>query len=149
MSDRRDPPPPHLGVLEPGHSPVKRGWALAAASVGSVLALLLALGLGSWAFDYRRYQQHEGRLRRLVEKAPTLDRVERGLEDEGSHLVASPAAPAALAEVARDRAGAKAAEVLEKGRRWPVTRVFEAGDMVYFLFFDGDGVLRDFTCASR
>lgn len=138
-------------MLEPpeGRPRPKRGWIFAGALATTGLVCYLALVLGSWGFDFRRYQQHEGRLRRLALQQPTLDRVTRGLADEGSALIDSPDGPAALEQAARIRGGGKAGEVLEKGRRWPLTRVFLAGDMVYFLYFDGEAVLRDFTCVSR
>jgi hypothetical protein len=138
-------------MLEPpeGRPRPKRGWIFAAALAASGFVCYLALVLGAWGFDFRRYQQHESRLRRLALQQPTLDRVTRGLFDEGSLLIDSPDGPSALEQVARSRGGRKAGEVLEKGRRWPITRVFLAGDMVYFLYFDGQDVLRDFTCVSR
>jgi hypothetical protein len=135
--------------LPEGRPGPKRGWIYAGALVATVLVCYLALVLGAWGFDFRRYQQHEGRLRRLALQHPTLDRVILGLSDEGSALVDSPVGAAALEQAARVRGGRKAGEVMEKGSRWPITRVFLAADMVYFLYFDGEGVLRDFTCVSR
>ena len=129
--------------------PPNRGWIYAGALLVSVLACYLALWLGAWGFDYRRHSQHELRLRRLVQQEPTLDRVVRGLADDGSPLVASPDGLAALEKVAHELGGPKAEEVLAKGRRWPTTRVFAAGDMVYFLYFDRDDVLRDFAYVSK
>lgn len=140
-------------MLEPAgqeaRSPLRRGWIFAGALLATSLACYLAFWLGSWGFDYRRYSQHDRRLRRLVQQQPTLDRVVRGLADEGSPLVESPEGSIALEKAARGLGGRKAEEVLDKGRRWPTTRVFVAGDMVYFLYFDGDEVLRDFTYVSR
>jgi hypothetical protein len=138
-----------LGAPERARPALPRGLVVAGALVGTVLALYLALALGAWGFDFRRASQHDGRLRRLLQQAPTLDRVERGLAAEGSPLVDSPPTPGELEESARRLGGAKAGEVLEKGRRWPITRVFLAGDMVYFLYFDADGVMRDYTWVSR
>jgi len=139
-------------MLERAHSdersPLKRGWIFAGALLLTGLACALAFWLGAWSFDFRRYSQHEGRLRRLVLQEPTRDRVERGLADEGSPLIEAPEGPAALEKVARSLGGRKAGEVLTKGRRWPTTRVFRAGDMLYFLYFDRDDVLRDYTCVS-
>ena len=139
-------------MLEPSNpdarSPLKRGWIFAGALLLTGTACALAFWLGAWSFDFRRYSQHEGRLRRLVLQEPTRDRVERGLADEGSPLVEAPEGSAALEKVARSLGGRKAEEVLTKGRRWPTTRVFRAGDMLYFLYFDRDDVLRDYTCVS-
>ena len=122
-------------------------------AVGSLTltALLgyLAFLLGGVGFDVRRTDLHEGRLRRLLAQKPQLDQVVQGLEDEGSHLLASPAGPAELRRVAAERGGMRAAEVLQKGGRWPQTRVLLAADMVYFIYFDAESVMRDFTCVSK
>ena len=109
----------------------------------------LALYLGAWAFDTKRYSTHETRLRHLVERGALLDQVTRGLEDEGSPLLGSPRSRQDLERIAKERGGLRAAEVLEKGNRWPSTRVFLASDMIYFIYFDDAGVMRDFTCVGR
>jgi hypothetical protein len=139
-------------MLEPpdrDEPPLRRAWILAGALVASGLALYLALFLGAWAFDVRRASQHDGRLRRLVQQQPTLARVVQGLADDGSPLIESPEGPAALLAAASRHGGANAGEVRTKGSRWPTTRVFRAGDMIYFLYFDAEGVLRDYTWVSR
>ena len=56
--------------------------------------------------------------------------------------------PATRDEVEREasgRGGKKAAEIREKGARNAETRVYQTGDMLYFIYFDADGVMRDFT----
>lgn len=109
----------------------------------------LAFLLGAWGFNTRRYSQHEGRLRKLLLATPRLPQVVQAFEEEGSPLVALPAGPGELDKVAAEWAGAKKDEVMAKGTRWPQTRVFRAGDMVYFIFFDEAGVMRDFAFVSR
>jgi hypothetical protein len=109
----------------------------------------VAFYLGAWAFDTKRYSIHETRLRHLVERGALLDQVVRGLEAEGSPLLAAPGGPGELRRVASERGRRKAPEVLDKGGRWAETRVFLAGDMVYFIYFDAAGVMKDFTCVSR
>ena len=115
----------------------------------TALAAYLAFLLGAFGFDTRRFMQHEGRLKRLLAQQPRLEQVVQGLEDEGSHLLAVPAREADLRRVAAEHGGLRAKEVLAKGTRWPQTRVFLAGDMIYFIYFDAEGVMRDFTCVSR
>jgi hypothetical protein len=128
----------------------KRRTVIVAASLTvTAVTALLAFVLGSWGFETRRYGQHLGRLRRLLEQKPTLEQVVQGLEAEASHLIGAPRDPEELARVAAERGGAVAATVREKGRRWPQTRVFLAGDMVYFIFFDERGVMVDFVFVSR
>jgi hypothetical protein len=128
---------------------VTKRTAFLLAAVASALMAYLAFVLGAWAFEARRTAVHDTRLRHLVQQQPTMDRVTRGLEDEGSLLVAAPRTPAELARVVRERAGQRAPAILEKARGYPQTRVFQAGDMIYFLFFDKDDVLRDFAYVSR
>jgi hypothetical protein len=109
----------------------------------------LAFLLGAWGFNTRRYGQHEGRLRKLLLANPRLEQVVQAFEEEGSPLVAAPADPRELEKVAAELAGPQARVVVEKGARWPQTRVFAAGDMVYFIFFDEAGVMRDFVFVTR
>lgn len=109
----------------------------------------LAFLLGAWGFNTRRYGQHEGRLRKLLLASPRLEQVVQAFEEEGSPLVAAPADPREVEKVAAELAGPQARLVVEKGARWPQTRVFAAGDMVYFIFFDEAGVMRDFAFVTR
>jgi hypothetical protein len=111
-------------------------------------ALALAMLLGSASFDFRRYTQHEDRLRRVMREAPTADRLTRGLADEGTPLLAAPRTAEETARVVVERAGRKAAEVRAKAARYPQMRLYRASDMLYFVYFDADGVMRDFTCVS-
>ena len=123
---------------------------MGAASVAvTATTAALAFYMGAWAFDTKRYSIHETRLRHLVEGGALLDQVVRGLEAEGSPLLAAPRSPEDLRRAAAERGRKKATEILDKGGRWPETRVFLAGDMVYFIYFDAALVMRDFTCVSR
>jgi hypothetical protein len=128
---------------------LNRGVVVAAAVVITGLIGWLAFVLGSVGFDVRRYSMHEGRLARLLPLKPTSEQLTRGLEDEGTHLVAIAKGEAELRGAASTLAGPRAAAVFEKGARWPATRIFLAGDMVYFIYFDSVGVMRDFVCVSR
>jgi hypothetical protein len=139
---------PEPEVPAPGSVP-RRVVFLALAVAATGLLGSLALYLGAWGFDFRRFAQHNGRLWRLLEHEPRMDQVVEALQAEGSPLLASPQGEGALRAEAAARGGAKAAEVMEKGRRFRNTRVFQAADMVYFIYFDDAGIMRDFTCASR
>jgi hypothetical protein len=121
---------------------------LAGSLATTALAAYLAFRIGAWSFGFRRFSQHEGRLGRLLPRQPTLERVVQGLNDEGSRLVAAPETAEALERVVAERGGNRAAEIRTKAARFPYTRVFLAGDMVYFIFFDETRVMRDFTCVS-
>lgn len=145
MSGGRDP---LGGSASEGGAP-RRGPFFAVAAVVTAGGLAVALWLGSWAFDLRRYAQHVGRLERLLAKEPPLDLTVQAFEEEGTPLVARADTRAELLAVAERLAGSHAPEVVEKGTRWPHTRVFRAPDMLYFVYFDGDRIMRGFTCVSR
>jgi hypothetical protein len=127
----------------------RRGLFLAAAAVVTAGGLAVALWLGSWAFDLRRFSVHVGRLERLLAKEPKLDIVVQAFEEEGTPLAARADSLAELQEVAERLAGRHAPEVVEKGTRFAHTRVFGAPDMLYFVYFDADRTMRSFTCVSR
>ena len=127
---------------------MRRFWILAGALVVTLGALAVAMLLGSASFDYRRFSQHEGRLRRVMREAPTADRLTRGLQDEGTPLIAAPTSGEEKERVIAARGGSKAAELRRKAARYPQLRVYRAADMLYFVWFDADGVMRDFTCVS-
>jgi len=118
--------------------------------VGSVLAtgLLLALvfSLGSWGFTHRRLSLHVGRLQRLLELHPSADRVETGLEAEGTRLVGRASAPPELRSLAERWAPHHAAAILAKGQALAEARFFLAGEILYVIFFDEAGAMRDFVC---
>ena len=113
------------------------------------LLVWLALTLGAVGFDTRRFPQHERRLQKLVRQEARMGPVVQGLADEKSPLVGSADDAPALRRVAEVFGGVRKAEVLEKGGRFPHTRVFDAADMRYFIYFDADEVMRDFTLVSR
>jgi hypothetical protein len=57
-----------------------RGVVIAASVLIAGLGLGLAFWLGSWALDVAPVLFHQGRLRRLVQQHPRLDRATRALE---------------------------------------------------------------------
>lgn len=128
---------------------VKRFSILAGALVFTLGALGLAFWLGSASFDVRRYGQHNARLAKVMRERPSAERLTQGLEAEGSPLVEGATTAEAKERLATARGGARLAEIREKAARHPELRVYEAGDMLYFIFFDAEGVMRDFTCVSR
>lgn len=128
---------------------MKRLWILAGAFAVTLGALVLPMMLGSAVFDFSRFSDHEGRLRRVMRQQPTADLLSRAFKDEGTIQLSVARTREELEREASARGGKKAAEVREKGARHAETRVYEAGDMLYFVFFDAAGVMRDFTCVSR
>jgi hypothetical protein len=128
---------------------MNRFWILAGALVVTLGALTLAMWLGSASFDFRRYTVHQTRLQKVLREQPTADRLTRGLADEGTPLLAVARTREELEKEASARGGKRAAEIRDKGARHAETRVYQAGDMLYFVYFDAAGVMRDFTCVSR
>ena len=128
---------------------MKRFWIIGGALAVTLGALTLAMVLGSASFDFRRYTVHQQRMQKVLREQPTADRLTRGLADEGTVLLAVLRSREDVGREASARGGKKAAEVREKADRHAETRVYQASDMLYFVYFDADGVMRDFTCASR
>lgn len=128
---------------------MKRALIVGGALLVTAASLGLALFLGSWGFDQRRFSLHEGRLRRLLDKEPRLEQVVEGLRAEQSPEIGMARTEAEQRRLAERWGGSRLPQVLEKGRHWPEVHVFEATDMLYFLYFDQDLVLRDFLCVSR
>jgi hypothetical protein len=127
---------------------VSRFWILAGALGVTLGALAIAFWLGSASFDARRYSQHNGRLAKVMREKPSAERLTLGLAAEGTALLVA-AATAEDKEQAAARGGARVAEIREKAARHAELRLYRAGDMLYFVFFDAEGVMRDFTCVSR
>jgi hypothetical protein len=142
---------------------MKRPWIMIAALAVSLGGLWLAMTLGTIGFDVRRYAQHERRLHRVMqEPQATIERLTKAFENEGTALVATPVSPEETERVIAGQGGekaefraktselqAKAAELRAKAARYPVLRVYATKDMLYFVFFDRDRLMRDFTLVSR
>jgi hypothetical protein len=129
---------------------MKRFWMLAGALAVTLGSLWLAMALGSAGFDVRRFTQHERRLRKVMaEPQPTVDRLSRAFKDEGTLLSAAPTSPEEKERVIAGQGGKQVEALRAKAARYPGLRVFATADMLYFIFFDRDGVMRDFTLVSR
>ena len=100
-------------------------------------------------FDFKRFSDHEGMLRRVMRKQPTAEQLTQGLRDVDAPLVGVLTTRDEVGRVVAARGGRKAAEIHEKAARYAETRVYESADMLYFVYFDAAGVMRDFTCVSR
>lgn len=128
---------------------MKRLVTMLGALAATGLILWGVLLLGSWAFSTRSGSIHYGRLARLVERQPRIDQVTSALHQEGSPLVDSARGEDETRRVAARWGDGKVDEILDKSRRFAQTRVFQAGDAIYFLYFDSEGILKDFTLVSR
>jgi hypothetical protein len=128
---------------------MKKTTIVVGAVVGTGLLAAIAFWLGAVGYGSRTITQHEGRMRRLLEKQPQAEIVLRAFADEGTKLIAAPVAPEQSQRLARERGHAKAAEIEQKASRWGHMYVFNAGDVLYFVFFDDASVMRDFAVVSR
>ena len=128
---------------------MKRFWIAAGALAVTLGSLTLAMLLGSASFDFRRYTVHERRMQKVLREQPTADRLTRGLADEGTAQLGVARTREEVEREASARGRKKAAEIREKGARHAETRVYQTADMLYFVYFDAAGLMRDFTCVSR
>jgi hypothetical protein len=128
---------------------LNRFWILAGALAVTIAALTVAFWLGSASFDARRYSQHNGRLAKVMLEKPSAERLTLGLAAEGTPLLVTATTAEDKERTTLARGGMRLAEIREKAARYPELRIYQAGDMLYFVFFDREGVMRDFTCVSR
>jgi hypothetical protein len=118
------------------------------AATGAILALVFSLA--GWAYRHRDASLHDGRLRRAVAKHPTMGQVSEGLLAEpGNRALPTPASEEELRRLVGQYPRGRADQIVGKRRRWRDMRVFDAGDVVYFLYFDEAGALQDYELASR
>jgi len=129
----------------------RKALVIAAGSLGGTALLVgLVLSLGGWAYQHRRSSLHDGRLRRLVAEHPSEDRVSRGiLAEPGNWPIATPASEVELRPLVAEWSPARVDEVVAKSRKWKRVRVFGVRDVAYVLYFDDDGLLRDYVLLSR
>jgi hypothetical protein len=131
-----------------GHPPERERRTLVLALGGGLIAAgglaALVFTLGSWAYQHRRYTIHDGRLKRLVERHPTVGDASAGILAEAGNR-ALPAPQARDVRAWAERWPARAEEILRKHERWPLLRIFDAGGLVYVLYFDQGGRLQDYV----
>jgi hypothetical protein len=113
-------------------------------TVGGVLAAFL---LGTLGYNIRRSSMHEARLRRILVQTPTVYQVTEGLKEKAP-LAAIVASEKELEDALERWGGDRKAEILEKSRRWEQLRIYAAGDMMYFIFFDSKNIMRDYVFVS-
>ena len=129
---------------------MKRLWIALGALAVTLAALSVAMLLGSISFDYHRKVEHETLLREVLARRPSEQHLTEWLQGvKGAPLIASAATAEARERVVADHGGKQVAEVRAKAARYAQMRVYQASDMLYFIYFDESGVMRDFTCVSR
>ncbi|HYU44438.1 MAG TPA: hypothetical protein VEQ84_20000 [Vicinamibacteria bacterium] len=118
------------------------------AATGAILALVFSLA--GWAYRHRGASLHDGRLRRAVEKHPTMGQVSEGiLAEPGNRALPTPASEEELRRLVARYPRGRTDQIVVKWRKWRDLRVFDVGDVVYFLYFDEAGALQDYELASR
>jgi len=110
----------------------------------TVAGLGAALYFGTLGYDVRRTQMHNRRLRGILVQTPTVYQVTEGLKEKAP-LVNVIESPAELDAAITRWGSRKEAEIRDKAGDWPQLRVFAAGDMMYFIYFDDDDVMKDYV----
>jgi hypothetical protein len=118
-----------------------------AASVVAISGLAIALILGTLGYDVRRMNMHEARLKGILIQTPTVYQVTEGLKEKAP-LVRIVESPEDLEDAVDRYGGEKREVILEKAERFPQLRIFAAGDMMYFIFFDAEHRMRDYVYVS-
>jgi hypothetical protein len=118
------------------------------AATGAIVVLVFSLA--GWAYRHRGASLHDGRLRRVVEQHPTIGQVSEGiLAEPGNRALPTPASEEELRRIVEQYPRGRPDQILAKRRRWPQLRLFDARDVVYILYFDEAGTLRDYELAGR
>ena len=115
--------------------------AIALVVTGSGLAA--ALFLGTLGYDVRRANMHERRLKGILVQTPTVYQVTEGLKEKAP-LALVVESETDLERAILDWGDDKRDDVRRKAASWPQVRVFDAGDMMYFIYFDDENIMRDF-----
>jgi hypothetical protein len=125
----------------------KRALLLVGAGLVAVSGLVTALVLGTLGYDIRRSNMHEARLKGILVQTPTVYQVTEGLKEKAP-LVSIVESPADLEDALSRFAFERRVEIEEKAERYPQLRIYDAGDMMYFIFFDDSDVMRDYVSVS-
>ena len=129
---------------------MKRLWIVLGALAVTLAALSIAMLAGNLAFHYHRNMEHEVLLKEVLARKPSAEALTLWLQKvKEVSLIAAPKNRGEADRVVAEHGGAKAAEVRAKAARYAQMRVYQASDMLYFIYFDENGVMRDFTCVSR
>lgn len=127
--------------------PRRRAAIMGFAAAVTVTGLLLALYVGTLGYNMRRGNMHDSRLKNILGQTPTVYQVTEGLKEKAP-LVLVVETPTDLDRAVGEWGAAKAEEIREKASRWPQLRVYAAGDMMYFIYFDESDIMRDYVYLS-
>jgi hypothetical protein len=112
-----------------------------------VVAVAAIAAHGCEVYHQREIERHREVLQKLLERKPMVAQVEAevGL---APYRVAKPSDARELAGIWTNPLNSRA-EVEEKVGKWPETRIYLKSPMVYFVYFDNEGLMRDFSCLSN
>jgi hypothetical protein len=108
-----------------------------------VVAIVLFVLSSEW-YHQSELEEHRQYLNQLLSRSPTVAQVESELGEEPLKVV-GPADAAAVSRIWTDRRNSPT-EIESKVGQWPETRIYRKSPMVYFIYFDAKGVMRDFSC---
>lgn len=114
----------------------------------TVGGLATALVLGTYSYDIRRANMHEKRLRGVLVQEPTVYQVTEGLKEKAPlvHVVES---PEQVGEAIERWGGDESEAIRQKSAKWPLLRIYDAGDTMYFIFFDDTQIMRDYVSVTH
>ena len=110
------------------------------------IVLVQVLFFAAQRYQQSEFDEHRRYLQTLLARHPSLAQVEGELA-EGPIRVVTPADAAAISRVWTDPRN-NLAEIESKVSKWPQTRIYRKSPMVYFIYFDAQGVMRDFSCLT-
>ena len=140
------PPEDELQAADP-RAARRRMILIGSSALVAVAGLVTALVLGTLGYDIRRSNMHEARLKGILVQTPTVYQVTEGLKEKAP-LVSIVETEADLEDALDRWAGDQRPAIAEKAKRFPQLRIFAAGDMMYFIFFDDGNVMRDYVYVS-
>lgn len=149
--EKREPEPRFLSPADEARdsrgSRRRRILTMIVASAVTLGGLVGAFVLGTLAYDIRRANMHDARLHRVLLQKPTVYQVTEGLKEKAP-LAAIVTSEAELRDALERWGGDRKAEILDKSKRWEQLRIYAAGDMMYFIFFDVQNIMRDYVLVS-
>ncbi len=137
MEERQEPTPPRRRLI-----------MIAVSATVALGGLFLVLVLGTLGYDVRRTSLHDARLRGVLRQKPTVYQVTVGLQPKAP-LIDVVENQAELQNVVERWGGGRGGEILEKAALWSQLRVFAERDMMYFIYFDDQNIMRDYVYVSR
>ena len=119
-----------------------------AALVVTATGLGIALYLGTIGYEIRRTHMHNTRLSRILVQTPTVYQVTVGLQEKAP-LLLTVGTDAELERAILYWGKPKSSEIEKKALKWSQLRLYDAGDMVYFIYFDESDVMQDYVYVTN